>query len=42
MGINFTYEFDEFIQVRPLEMDNGWRIVLGRGLDILSKDSRIR
>jgi len=37
MGINFTYEFDEFIHDRSIEMDNGWKIILGRGLDIYQK-----
>ena len=37
MGINFTYEFDEYVHDRSIEMDNGWKIVLGRGLDIYQK-----
>jgi len=37
MGINFTHEFDEYIHDRSIEMDNGWKIVLGRGLDIYQK-----
>ena len=37
MGINFIYEFDEYIHDRSIEMDNGWKIVLGRGLDIYQK-----
>lgn len=37
MGINFTYEFDDFIHDRSIQMDNGWKIVLGRGLDIWQK-----
>lgn len=37
IGINFTYEFDEYIHDRSIEMDNGWKIVLGRGLDIYQK-----
>ena len=37
MGINFTYEFDEYIHDGSIEMDNGWKIVLGRGLDIYQK-----
>lgn len=37
LGINFTYEFDEYIHDRSIEMDNGWKIVLGRGLDIYQK-----
>jgi len=27
MGINFTYEFDEFIHDRSIDMNNGWKIV---------------
>ena len=37
MGINFTYEFDEYVHDRSIKMDNGWKIVLGRGLDIYQK-----
>ena len=37
MGINFTYEFDEFIHDRSIDMNNGWKIILGRGLDIYQK-----
>ena len=37
IGINFTYEFDEFIHDRSIDMNNGWKIVLGRGLDIYQK-----
>lgn len=37
IGIIFTYEFDENIHDRSLVMDNGWKIVLGRGLDIFQK-----
>lgn len=37
IGINFTYEFDEFIHDRSIELNNGWRILLGRGLDIWQK-----
>ena len=37
MGVNFTFEFDEFIHDRSIEMNNGWKIVLGRGLDIYQK-----
>ena len=36
-GIIFTYEFDENIHDRSINMDNGWKIVLGRGLDIWQK-----
>ncbi|WP_300435944.1 BREX system Lon protease-like protein BrxL [Christiangramia sp.] len=34
MGVILTYEFDDFIHDRYIEMDNGWKIILGRGLDI--------
>jgi ATP-dependent Lon protease len=37
LGIIFTYEFDDFIHDRSILMDNGWKIVLGRGLDIWQK-----
>lgn len=36
-GIKFTYEFDENHHDRSIELDNGWKIVLGRGLDIFQK-----
>mgnify|MGYP000518570990 CR=1 FL=1 len=34
IGIIFTYEFDDYIHDRSIVMDNGWKILLGRGLDI--------
>lgn len=37
IGIIFTYEFDENIHDRSIVMDNGWKIILGRGLDIFQK-----
>ena len=37
LGIIFTYEFVEKIHDRSIVMDNGWKIVLGRGLDIFQK-----
>lgn len=37
IGILFTYEFDENQHDRSIELDNGWKIVLGRGLDIFQK-----
>lgn len=37
MGIIFSYEFDDFIHDRSIDMDNGWKIILGRGLDIWQK-----
>lgn len=33
VGINFTYEFKDFHD-RKIATDNGWEIILGRGLDI--------
>jgi len=37
VGILFTYEFDENAHDRSVVLDNGWKIVLGRGLDIWQK-----
>ncbi len=37
IGIIFSYEFDDFIHDRSIILDNGWKIVLGRGLDIWQK-----
>jgi len=37
LGIIFTFEFVETIHDRSIVMDNGWKIVLGRGLDIFQK-----
>lgn len=37
LGIIFTYEFDDNIHDRSIDMDNGWKIVLGRGLDIFQR-----
>lgn len=36
-GIVFTYEFDDNTHDRSIVLDNGWKIVLGRGLDIYQK-----
>jgi ATP-dependent Lon protease len=36
-GIQFTFEFDETIHDRAIECNNGWKIILGRGLDIYQK-----
>lgn len=36
-GIEFTYEFNPTIHDRSIVLDNGWRIVAGRGLDIFQK-----
>jgi len=36
-GIIFTYEFNDKIHRRAIEIDNGWKIILDRGLDIYQK-----
>ena len=36
-GITFTYEFSDTIHRRGIELDNGWRIIVDRGLDIFQK-----
>ena len=36
-GIKFTYEFNNTLHDRCIELNNGWKIVLGRGLDIYQK-----
>lgn len=38
-GIVLTYEFSDILHDRSIEMNNGWRIILGRGLDIWHKTS---
>jgi ATP-dependent Lon protease len=37
IGILFSYEFDDFIHDRSIELNNGWKVILGRGLDIWQK-----
>lgn len=37
VGVLFSYEFDENAHDRSIQMNNGWKIVLGRGLDIWQK-----
>jgi len=37
IGINLTYEFRD-VHDRSIQSDNGWSIVLGRGLDIYEKE----
>jgi ATP-dependent Lon protease len=37
LGIIFTYEFENTIHDRSIVLDNGWKIILGRGLDIFQK-----
>lgn len=36
-GIDLTYEFSDIQHDRNMEMNNGWKIILGRGLDIWQK-----
>ena len=35
--ISLTYRFDTALHDRWIETDTGWRIILGRGLDIFQK-----
>lgn len=37
LGVDFSYEFNETQHDRSIEMNNGWKILLGRGLDIWQK-----
>ncbi|TFC34900.1 BREX system Lon protease-like protein BrxL [Cryobacterium sp. TMT2-14] len=39
VGIKFTVVWDETIHDRSIRADNGWKILLGRGLDIFQKGS---
>ena len=39
VGIQFSVQFDEKIHDRSIRTDNGWKILLGRGLDIFQKGS---
>lgn len=39
LGIFFNFEFNETIHDRSIELNNGWKILLGRGLDIWQKTS---
>lgn len=36
-GIKFIYKFDNNIHDRSVSLDTGWKILLGRGLDIFKK-----
>ena len=38
-GINFSLAWDDSIHDRSIRTDHGWRILLGRGLDIFQKSS---
>lgn len=39
VGIRFNVDFDATIHDRSIRVDNGWKILLGRGLDIFQKGS---
>lgn len=39
LGITLKYTFSETLHDRCIEMNNGWKIILGRGLDIWQKTS---
>lgn len=39
VGIKFNVEWDASIHDRSIRADNGWKILLGRGLDIFQKGS---
>jgi len=39
VGIKFNVQWDETIHDRSIRADNGWKILLGRGLDIVQKGS---
>jgi ATP-dependent Lon protease len=39
VGIKFNVEWDETIHDRSIKSDTGWKILLGRGLDIFQKGS---
>jgi ATP-dependent Lon protease len=39
LGIDLSYEFSDVLHDRSIEMNNGWKIILGRGLDIWQKTS---
>jgi len=39
LGLQFTWEFDSNLHDRTIELNNGWKIILGRGLDIFQKTS---
>jgi ATP-dependent Lon protease len=36
-GVNFIYDFSPTVHRRGIEMDNGWKIIIDRGLDIFQK-----
>jgi len=37
LGIFFTHEFKDNLHDRSIVLDNGWKIILGRGLDIFQR-----
>lgn len=39
VGIHFTVNWDETIHDRSIRTDHGWKLLLGRGLDIFQKGS---
>lgn len=39
LGIDFRFEFNDLLHDRSISLNNGWKIVLGRGLDIYQKTS---
>lgn len=39
VGIKFNVQLDESIHDRSIRTDTGWKILLGRGLDIFQKGS---
>lgn len=39
-GIEFNYKFDGQLHDRSIKADNGWKILLGRGLDIFERFER--
>lgn len=39
VGIKFNVQFNDTIHDRSIRADNGWKILLGRGLDIFQKGS---
>lgn len=41
LGIKFDFTFDNQLHDRTIELDNGWKIILGRGLDIYQKTNGV-
>jgi ATP-dependent Lon protease len=39
IGILFSYEFDDNIHDRSINLNNSWKVILGRGLDIWQRTS---